>query len=105
MPLVSDVVSLETPVAAFLAATCAPAITAPEASVTVPERVAPVTCARTGMEVNKQNTKARNTPVATNFFIKFLHISFVPPSPLIPTRTADAALLHPDHDLVKLFSP
>src|SRR6266403_6380649 len=78
------------PVAVFLTETSAPAITAPDASVTVPERVAPVTCARTGTETNKQNTKARNTPNVNTLFFKELPPTFIsilltlfyPPDPL-----------------------
>src|SRR5260370_20611220 len=93
------------PVAVFLIETCALAITAPEASVTVPLRVAPVTCARTGAEVNKQKTKARNTPIATTFFIS------IPPSVVCTILTlnthsaADAAPLHVGQGLIKLFPP
>src|SRR5262245_49810980 len=41
--------------------TCTPGITAPEASVTVPESVAPVTCARASGWGRKMRTKTKQT--------------------------------------------
>jgi hypothetical protein len=44
-----------TPVATFLIATCALGMTALEDSDSTPERVAPVTCAQAGPEINRLN--------------------------------------------------
>src|ERR1700691_3683378 len=51
-------------------ATSAPAMTEPEGSVTVPESVAPVTCALAVDEMDRKNTKVRNAANPTADFLK-----------------------------------
>src|ERR1700730_587566 len=69
------VVSVDRPVATFLAETLALAITPPCASVMAPVRVAPATCARNGGEIARQSAKtdANSTNViAFGFITPFL---------------------------------
>src|SRR6202011_1376940 len=78
-----------TPVATFLMEMCALEMTAPEASVTVPDTVAPVTCAQTGTET--QRLSAKTTTVASLeaiFFEPILDITGPSPaeSRLSPAR-------------------
>src|SRR5467141_3896085 len=64
------------PVAVFLTEISAPAITAPEASVIVPEIVAPVTCACSGRDTIRQNPRiqAESTRLAVFGFMLVLLI-------------------------------
>jgi hypothetical protein len=58
----------------FLAEICAPAMTAPDESVMVPESVAPVTCERAGIEKIQQNP---NTNIADKTLAIFLSAHFI----------------------------
>src|SRR5882672_8877901 len=64
------------PVAVFLTEISAPAITAPEASVIVPEIVAPVTCACSGRDTIRQNPRidAKSTKLVVFRFMLVLLI-------------------------------
>src|SRR6267143_216309 len=64
------------PVAVFLTEISAPTITPPEASVIVPEIVAPVTCARSGRDTIRQNPRihAESTNLAVFGFMLVLLI-------------------------------
>src|SRR5258708_35267378 len=64
------------PVAVFLTEISAPTITPPDASVIVPEIVAPVTCARSGRDTTRQNPRidAKSTKRAVLGFMLVLLI-------------------------------
>lgn len=64
-PAESVVTSRLIPVAVFLADTVALTTTAPDGSVTVPVRVAPVTCARTVADPNKQSASTKHPSEAS----------------------------------------
>jgi len=93
-PAESVVVSRETPVAVFLMEILAPATTEPEASVTVPARVAPVTCEYAGTAVKQLSARARNTPKTTAIFflnVKLHSIKFLL-TPVVLLRSAPNAV-------------
>src|SRR5262249_18678533 len=68
------------PVALFLIETCTPGITAPDESVTVPESVAPVTCACTDAAGRRVMAKTKKTERATRSHSEESLICIGPPT-------------------------